>query len=75
MVDKASIFKEPLKSGSSRRQTEGGFAAFSALVVNLEMAKLTRTLVLPSGTPQDRVKVLRQGIRRMARDPGFIADW
>ena len=75
MVDRASILKEHLKSGSSHRQTEGGFAAFSALVVSLEMAKLTRTLVLPPGTPQGRVKVLRQGIRRMAQDPGFIADW
>ncbi len=44
-------------------------------VVSLEMAKLTRTLVLPPGTPPARVKVLRQGIKRMARDPGFVADW
>ena len=44
-------------------------------VISLEMAKLTRTLVLPPGTPPARVKVLRRGIKRMARDPGFVADW
>jgi len=27
MVDRAGILKDPLKSGSSRRQAEGGFAA------------------------------------------------
>jgi len=49
--------KELLNSGSSHRQVErGGSAAFCALVISLEMAKLTRTLVLPPGTPQGRVK-------------------
>ena len=42
---------------------------------SLGMAKLTRTLVLPPGTPSDRVAVLRKGIKMMAKDPGFIRDW
>ena len=35
----------------------------------------TRTLVLPPGTPPDRVATLRTGIKRMAKDPRFVADW
>ncbi len=41
----------------------------------LRDGQVDATLVLPPGTPQGRVKVFRQGIRRVARDPGFIADW
>ena len=43
--------------------------------VSLDMSKLTRTLVLPPGTPPDRVATLRTGIERMAKDPRFVADW
>lgn len=43
--------------------------------IGLGMAKLTRTLVLPPGTPQATVDELREGIAKMAKDPGFIADW
>ncbi len=43
--------------------------------VSLDMSKLTRTLVLPPGTPPDRVATLRTGIVRMAKDPRFVADW
>lgn len=32
-------------------------------------------LVLPQGTPEDRVQILRQGFRRMFRDPAFHEDY
>ncbi|MFQ5684214.1 MAG: Bug family tripartite tricarboxylate transporter substrate binding protein [Candidatus Binatia bacterium] len=43
--------------------------------ISLGMAKLNRTLVLPPGTPSDRVATLRKGIKRMAKDPRFVAEW
>ncbi len=43
--------------------------------VSLGMSKLTRTLVLPPGTPSGYVGVLRTGIKRMIRDPKFVAEW
>ena len=36
---------------------------------------LTRTLVLPPGTPPDIVNTLRKGIASMSEDPAFIRDW
>jgi hypothetical protein len=32
-------------------------------------------LVLPHGTPEDRVQIIRQGFRRMFRDPAFHEDY
>ena len=32
-------------------------------------------LVLPQGTPEERVQILRQGFRRMFRDPAFHEDY
>ena len=32
-------------------------------------------LVLPQGTPEDRVQIIRQGFRRMFRDPAFHEDY
>lgn len=43
--------------------------------VSLDLNKITRTLVLPPGTPPDRVATLRTGIIRMAKDPRFVARW
>ncbi len=43
--------------------------------VALKMTKFQRSLVLPPGTPTSRVKVLRQAIERMARDPKFVSEW
>jgi len=43
--------------------------------LSLGLAKLTRVLVLPPGTPSDRVGILRKGIKQMAQDPKFVADW
>jgi hypothetical protein len=43
--------------------------------VSLDMNKITRSLVLPPGTPPARVATLRTGIKRMAKDPRFIARW
>jgi tripartite-type tricarboxylate transporter receptor subunit TctC len=36
---------------------------------------LTRTLVLPPGTPPDIVNKLRKGIESMSNDPAFVKDW
>lgn len=36
---------------------------------------LTRTLVLPPGTPPDVVNTLRKGIESMSNDPAFVSDW
>ena len=43
--------------------------------IGLKNSKLTRTLVLPPGTPPAKVAELRAGIAKMAKDPGFIKDW
>ena len=43
--------------------------------LSLGLAKLTRTLVLPPGTPSDRIETLRKGIKQMAQDPKFVSDW
>lgn len=43
--------------------------------IGLGMAKLTRTLVLPPGTPQEKVDELRAGVAEMAQDPAFIREW
>ncbi|MFQ5918160.1 MAG: Bug family tripartite tricarboxylate transporter substrate binding protein [Candidatus Binatia bacterium] len=45
------------------------------MALSLGMTKFQRSLVLPPGTPPSRVKVLREGINRMARDPKFVARW
>jgi tripartite-type tricarboxylate transporter receptor subunit TctC len=47
----------------------------SWLAIGLKNSKLTRTLVLPPGTPPAKVKELREAIAKMAKDPGFIKDW
>jgi len=36
---------------------------------------LTRTLVLPPGTPPDVVNRLRTAIGKMSEDPAFVKDW
>ncbi len=36
MVDRAVVLKEPLKSGSSHRQAEGGFATIIAMLSEFE---------------------------------------
>jgi len=47
----------------------------SWLAVGLKNSKLTRTLVLPPGTPPAKVAELRAGIAKMAKDPGFVKEW
>ena len=32
-------------------------------------------MLLPPGTPSDRVATLRKGIARMAKDPKFVSEW
>jgi len=36
---------------------------------------LNRVLVLPPGTPQDTVQLLRSSLARMAEDKAFVRDW
>jgi tripartite-type tricarboxylate transporter receptor subunit TctC len=43
--------------------------------IGLGMGKLTRTLVLPPGTPPAKVKELKDGIAKMAKDPAFVKEW
>lgn len=43
--------------------------------IGLGIANLTRTLVLPPGTPAAKVSELRVAIGKMAKDPGFVKDW
>jgi tripartite-type tricarboxylate transporter receptor subunit TctC len=43
--------------------------------IGLGISNLTRTLVLPPGTPAARVAELRVAIGKMAKDPGFVKDW
>ena len=43
--------------------------------LTLGLSKLTRSLVLPPGTPPDRIATLRNGIKQMAKDPKFVSDW
>jgi tripartite-type tricarboxylate transporter receptor subunit TctC len=52
-----------------------GVAWDAWVALDLGMTKFQRGLVLPPGTPSGTVKVLRDGINRMARDPEFIARW
>jgi tripartite-type tricarboxylate transporter receptor subunit TctC len=44
-----------------------------ALVRNLKSTGAP--LVLPSGTPEDRVRILREAFRRMFKDPAFHEDY
>ncbi len=59
----------------ARGKDPSGEAWVAWKALSLGLAKLTRTLVLPPGTPPDRVGVLRKGIKQMAQDPKFVADW
>jgi tripartite-type tricarboxylate transporter receptor subunit TctC len=44
-------------------------------VYNDVHSTLTRTLVLPPGTPGNIVNALREGIDSMSNDPAFVKDW
>lgn len=44
-------------------------------VYNDVHSTLTRTLVLPPGTPDNIVSALREGIGSMSNDPAFVKDW
>jgi putative tricarboxylic transport membrane protein len=48
--------------------------AFKTLYNDIH-SSLTRTLVLPPGTPPDIVNTLRKGIEDMSNDPAFVKDW
>ena len=52
-----------------------GYAWDSWKAQNLGLSRLNRSLLLPPGTPSQRVATLRKGIARMAKDPKFVADW
>ncbi len=52
-----------------------GLAWDAWVALSLGMTKFQRSLVLPPATPPSRVRALRKGIDRMARDPKFISRW
>ncbi|NIO11115.1 MAG: hypothetical protein GTO40_25110 [Deltaproteobacteria bacterium] len=56
-----------------RKPSGPAWDAWKAL--NLGLSQLNRTLLLPPGTPPDRVATLTKGIARMAKDPKFVKDW
>lgn len=43
--------------------------------IGLGISNLTRTLVLPPGIAAAKVKELRDAVKKMAKDPGFVKDW
>lgn len=45
------------------------------ILYNTVHGNLTRVLVMPPGTPKDRVEYLRTTIADMAKDPAFVRDW
>jgi len=45
------------------------------ILYNTVHGKLTRVLIMPPGTPADRVEFLRTAIASMAKDPAFVRDW
>jgi tripartite-type tricarboxylate transporter receptor subunit TctC len=42
---------------------------------NVVHGNLTRVLIMPPGTPADRIEYLRTSIANMAKDPAFVRDW
>lgn len=41
----------------------------------IDLGILLRTYLLPPGTPEDRVTILRQAMVSVSKDPAFVADW
>jgi len=42
---------------------------------SIDLGMLLRTYILPPGTPQDRVAILRRAMVEVSKDPAFMADW
>ena len=45
------------------------------ILYNTVHGSLTRVLVMPPGTPKNRIEFLRQAIESMTKDPAFVRDW
>ncbi len=45
------------------------------ILYNTVHGSLTRVLVMPPGTPQNRIEFLRKAIESMVKDPAFVRDW
>jgi tripartite-type tricarboxylate transporter receptor subunit TctC len=45
------------------------------IMYNTVHGNLNRILILPPGTPPDRIEFLRRAIDAMAEDPAFVRDW
>lgn len=45
------------------------------IMYNTVHGNLNRVLILPPGTPPDRIEFLRRAIDAMAEDPAFVRDW
>ncbi len=67
-------FEEVYKAVHGKDPSGPLWDAFRMLYNNVH-GSLTRTLVLPPGTPPDKVNTLRKGIESMSNDPAFVKDW
>jgi tripartite-type tricarboxylate transporter receptor subunit TctC len=67
-------FQEAYRSVHGKDPEGPLWDAFKALYNDVH-GDLTRTLVLPPGTPSDIVGSLREGIQSMSNDPAFVKDW
>lgn len=45
------------------------------ILYNTVHGNLTRVLIMPPGTPMDRIQYLRTAIASMTKDPAFVRDW
>jgi hypothetical protein len=67
-------FEEAYRATHGKDPSGPLWEAFRMLYNNVH-GTLTRTLVLPPGTPQEIVNGLRRGIDSMSSDPAFVKDW
>ena len=67
-------FEEAYKATHGKNPSGPLWDAFRKLYNDVH-GTLTRTLVLPPGTPADAVNTLRKGIESMSGDPAFVRDW
>jgi hypothetical protein len=67
-------FQEAYQNARGKAPSGPLWDAFRTLY-NSVHGTLNRVLVLPPGTPQDTVQVLRSSLARMADDQAFVRDW
>ena len=67
-------FQEAYQEARGKAPSGPLWDAFRTLY-NSVHGTLNRVLVLPPGTPQDTVQVLRSSLARMADDQAFVRDW